>query len=260
MFGEQKPRATTPTPFDLFFISTYFFAMKRSLLFTLFVLATAFGSYAQRSPVDETDMAVKGIPRKGQRVTLQLDSRRVEDAWVKQLNEQFGNKVKADKGIYTLEGVVIESVSKTPVRVISKVDAAPTGTSVWWSIDLGNAYLSKDGTPAQWTSSENYLKEFARTLYRQDLAVQIQEAEKALANSQNNHNSVIAKQDNIKKDIEKNKLKKADIQQQAGPERRRNAAAQQPGRHEPEGAGSRPRRHRKHAPGPGGREGAPEQD
>ena len=170
--------------------------------------------YAQKSPVDETDMAIKGIPRKGQRVTMQLDNKRVEDAWSKQLSERFGSKVKADKGIYTMDGVVIDEITKTPVRVISKVDPTPTGTSVWWSIDLGNAYLSKDATPTQWTASEEYLKNFARMLYRQDLAIQMQEAERALLNSQNNHNLVIAKQDDIKKDIEKNKLKKADIQQQ----------------------------------------------
>ena len=170
--------------------------------------------YAQKSPVDETDMAIKGIPRKGQRVTMQLDNKRVEDAWSKQLSERFGNKLKADKGIYTMDGVVIDEITKTPIRVISKVDPTPTGTSVWWSIDLGNAYLSKEATPTQWATSEEYLKNFARMLYRQDLAIQMQEAERALLNSQNNHNLIIAKQDDIKKDIEKNKLKKADIQQQ----------------------------------------------
>jgi len=170
--------------------------------------------YAQKSPVDETDMAIKGIPRKGQRVTIQLDSKRVDDSWQKQLSEKFGSKFKADKGVYTMDGVVIEEVSKTPIRVISKVDATPTGTTVWWSIDLGNAYLSKEATPVQWKSSENYLKNFARMLYREDLAVQVSEAEKALVSSQNNHMAVISKADAIKKDIEKNKLKKQEIQQQ----------------------------------------------
>ncbi|UOQ72173.1 DNA repair ATPase [Hymenobacter cellulosilyticus] len=170
--------------------------------------------YAQKSPVDETDMAIKGIPRKGQRVTIQLDSKRVDDSWQKMLNEKFGSKFKSDKGVYTMDGVVIEDISKTPIRVISKVDATPTGTTVWWSIDLGNAYLSKDATPVQWKASEKYLKDFARMLYREDLAVQVSEAEKALVSSQNNHMAVINKADAIKKDIEKNKLKKQEIQQQ----------------------------------------------
>ncbi|WP_345221778.1 DNA repair ATPase [Hymenobacter koreensis] len=186
--------------------------MKSGVLlsFLLFALTTA--GFAQRSPVDETDMAIKGIPRKGQRVTVQLDSKRVEDSWVKLLNEKIG-KVKVDKGVYTMDGVVVDPISKTPIRVISKVDAVPTGTTVWWSIDLGNAYLSKDATPQQWKSAENYLKDFARSLYREDIALQVQEAEKALVTSQNNHMAVIGKQDMIKKDIEKNKLRKTEIQQ-----------------------------------------------
>ncbi|GAB3235310.1 hypothetical protein GCM10027346_24890 [Hymenobacter seoulensis] len=180
----------------------------------LLMLATTVTSIAQKSPVDETEMAVKGIPRKGQRVSVQLDSKRVEDSWKKQLDEQFGSKVKADKGVYTMDGVVIESISKTPVRVISKVDAVPTGTTIWWSIDLGNAYLGKDATPVQWKSAEGYLKDFARKLYREDLAVQVAEAEKALVSSQNNHMAVITKADAIKKDIDKNKQRKIEIQQQ----------------------------------------------
>lgn len=180
----------------------------------LLMLATSVTSFAQKSPVDETDMAVKGIPRKGQRVSVQLDSKRVEDSWKKQLDEQFGSKVKADKGVYTMDGVVIDAVSKTPVRVISKVDAVPTGTTIWWSIDLGNAYLGKESTPVQWKAAEGYLKDFARKLYREDLAVQVAEAEKALVSSQNNHMAVISKADAIKKDIEKNKARKIEIQQQ----------------------------------------------
>jgi len=189
--------------------------MKRGVLFSLLLmLATTVTSFAQKSPVDETDMAIKGIPRKGQRVSMQLDSKRVEDSWKKQLDEQFGSKVKADKGVYTMDGVVIEAVAKTPVRVISKVDAVPTGTTVWWSIDLGNAYLSKDATPVQWKAAEGYLKDFARKLYREDLALQVSSAENALVKSQDNHMAVIAKADAIKKDIEKNKVRKIEIQQQ----------------------------------------------
>ncbi|WP_345117768.1 hypothetical protein [Hymenobacter algoricola] len=184
------------------------------LLSLLLVCVMTVTGYAQKSPVDETDMAIKGIPRKGQRVTIQLDSKRVDDSWQKQLSEKFGSKFKSDKGVYTMDAVVIEDISKTPIRLISKVDATPTGTTVWWSIDLGNAYLSKDATPVQWKSSEKYLKDFARMLYREDLAVQVSEAEKALVSSQNNHMAVISKADVIKKDIEKNKVKKQEIQQQ----------------------------------------------
>ena len=67
--------------------------MKRGVLLSLLLmLVLSVTGYAQKSPVDETDMAIKGIPRKGQRVTIQLDSKRVEDSWKKQLNESSAAK------------------------------------------------------------------------------------------------------------------------------------------------------------------------
>ena len=171
------------------------------------------GVFAQKSPVDEADKSINSIPRKGQQVSMQLDNRRIETAWFKQLNDKFGSKVKNNKGVLTLDGVVIDEIAPNPIRVISKVDATPTGTTVWWSIDLGNAYLGKESTPVQWKSAEKYLKDFARMMYREDLVAQITEAERALVSSQNNHVAVIDKANSIKKDIEKNKARKLEVQQ-----------------------------------------------
>ncbi|MBO2011419.1 DNA repair ATPase [Hymenobacter negativus] len=187
--------------------------MKRSLLILLLVCLASLGVYAQKSPVDEADKSINSIPRKGQQVSMQLDNRKVETAWLKMLGDKFGSKLKNNKGVVTLDGVVIEEIAPNPIRVISKVDATPTGTTVWWSIDLGNAYLGKDATPVQWKSAEKYLKDFARMMYREDLVSQISEAERALVASQNNHMAVIEKANNIKKDIEKNKARKIEIQQ-----------------------------------------------
>jgi hypothetical protein len=187
--------------------------MKKSVLILVLVCLASLGSFAQKSPVGEADMTINNIPRKGQSVSVQLDNRRVEAAWIKQLNEKFGSKVKNNKGVVTMDGVIIDEIAPNPIRVISKVDATPSGTTVWWSIDLGNAYLGKDATPVQWKSAEKYLKDFARMMYREDLVSQIAEAERALVASQNNHMAVIEKANSIKKDIEKNKARKLEIQQ-----------------------------------------------
>jgi hypothetical protein len=187
--------------------------MKRSLLLLLFVCLATLSGYAQKSPVDEADMSINNIPRKGQRVSIQLDNRRVEAAWLKQLTDKFGGKVKNNKGVITMDGVIIEEIAPNPIRVISKVDASATGTTVWWSIDLGNAYLGKEATPVQWKSAEKYLKDFSRMMYREDLVAQISESERALVASQNNHMAVIEKANAIKRDIEKNKARKIEIQQ-----------------------------------------------
>ena len=187
--------------------------MKRSILILLLACMGTLSVSAQKSPVSEEDKSINNIPRKGQQVSMQLDNRRVEAAWLKQLSEKFGGKLKNAKGVLTMDGVVVEEIAPTPIRVISKVDASPTGTTVWWSIDLGNAYLSKESTPVQWKSAEKYLKDFARMMYREDLASQIMEAERALVSSQNSHMAVIEKQNTIKKDIDKNKVRKMEIQQ-----------------------------------------------
>ncbi|GAB2848713.1 hypothetical protein [Hymenobacter ruber] len=187
--------------------------MKRSVLVLILICLATLGSYAQKSPVDEADKSINSIPRKGQQVSMQLDNRRVEAAWLKQLGDKFGSKLKNNKGVITLDGVIVEEIAPNPIRVISKVDATPTGTTVWWSIDLGNAYLGKESTPVQWKSAEKYLKDFARMMYREDLVSQISEAERALVASQNNHMAVIEKANTIKKDIEKNKARKIEIQQ-----------------------------------------------
>src|SRR6476619_1494426 len=168
--------------------------MKRSVLVLILICLATLGSYAQKSPVDEADKSINSIPRKGQQVSMQLDSRRVEAAWLKQLGDKFGSKLKNNKGVLTLDGVVIDEIAPNPIGVISTYDATPTGTTVWWSIDLGNAYLGKEATPVQWKSAEKYLKDFARMMYRDDLASQITDAEKALVNSQNSHTAVIEKQ------------------------------------------------------------------
>lgn len=189
--------------------------MNRVLLLVAYLLfgAGVLAASAQTSQVTEADQNINGIPRKGQRVNIQLDNKRVETAWLKQLNDQFPGKVKNTKGIITMDGVTINDISATPVRVISRVDAAPTGTGVWWSIDLGNAYLGQAATPNEWKAAEKYLKSFASSMYREDMVAQVSDAEKALVNSQNNHMAVIAKADAIKKEIDKNKVRKLEIQQ-----------------------------------------------
>ena len=179
------------------------------LLFGGVVLARP--ATAQKSPVDEMDMAIDGIPRKGQRVIVQLDAKRVETAWVKHLTERVG-KLQNKKGVYYISTAMVDAISKTPMKMISRVDPTATGTGVWWSLDLGNAYLGKETTPVQYREAEKYLKDFARQLYRDDIALQVLEAEKALNISQDNHNSVIGEAEESKKSVERNKVRKQEIE------------------------------------------------
>jgi hypothetical protein len=191
--------------------------MKKFLLSALFLLVASFG-FAQKTTVEEADLTVSGVPRKGQRISIQLDSKLVDKAWQSYLKEKVGKisgkniLVQNNKGIYTIEQGKIESIAATPLRIVSTVTAAETGTLVWWSLDMGSAYVNKKDAPAQYEAAENFIRDFARKLYREDIARQIADAEKVLVSTQAEEARVIKTADDIKRSIEKNKQRKVELE------------------------------------------------
>ncbi len=190
--------------------------MKSFFLAAIILLFTLSG-FTQKTYVEEAEQIINGVPRKGQRIAIQLDSKVVDKAWQNFLKDRVGkmtgkNMLTSSKGIYTIDQGKIESVAATPLRIVSKVDATENGTIVWWSLDLGSAYVNKDTTPQQYEAAEIILRDFARQLYREDIARQVTEAEKVLANTQNEETRVIKSADDIKRSIEKNKLRRIELE------------------------------------------------
>jgi hypothetical protein len=190
--------------------------MKSLLLSVAFMLIASFG-FAQKTNVEEAELTVNNVPRKGQRISIQLDHKLVEKAWQNYLKEKVGkltgkNILQSNKGIYTIEQGKIESIAPTPLRIVSSVIASETGTLVWWSLDMGSAYVNKDATPTQYQAAETILKEFARQLYREDIARQVTDAEKVLANTQAEEVRVVKAADDIKRNIEKNRQRKIELE------------------------------------------------
>ncbi|GAA4305112.1 DNA repair ATPase [Nibribacter koreensis] len=193
-----------------------------ALVFMLLGMATM-GWAQQRSTVDEKEVDINGIVRKGQRIMIQLDNKVVEKAWASYLKEKSGGTVKgpsilptakaqAGKGVYTVEKAQIDTITTNPMRIMSKVEGSDQGTMVWWSLDLGNAYLSKKETTKEWARSEALLQQFARQLYKQDVQNQIADAEKVLVNSQNEADRVVRQADEIKYKITKNQARKQELE------------------------------------------------
>lgn len=186
--------------------------MKSFLLSAALVCLSLVG-FAQKTTVSETEQKVGGFARKGQQISIQLDNKLVDKAWQNYLKDKVG-KMQSSKGVYTIEQGKIESVSKSPVRIVSTVNAAETGTLVWWSIDMGSAYVNKDATPDQYAAAEAFMRDFARALYREDINRQVAEAEKVLASTQSEEARVIKTAEDIKRNIEKNKLRKIELEQE----------------------------------------------
>ncbi|TXK47133.1 DNA repair ATPase [Pontibacter qinzhouensis] len=183
----------------------------RLLLAGLFVFLAVFAK-AQSVKVEEREQPVDGVARRGQQLTVQLDPKLVEKSWKEHLGEKAG-KVKYRKGVYSIEGAVIDTISSAPLRVISKVGNSSSEESyVWWSLDMGTAYVDKSATPAEYAAAENFMRGFARKVYRQDVLRQINEAEDVLRATKLEQDRVVKQANDIQLNIEKNRKRKQELE------------------------------------------------
>jgi hypothetical protein len=176
-----------------------------SSVFILFIINLAI---AQKVRVTESTEVIDKISRTGLSTIIELDNKKVEKAWEKQL-KTYG-KVDYSKGVYRIPVANIPSVSSSPCVVTSIVKSTGKGTMVWWSIDLGKDHVSP-GSSA-YKAAEKILNEFALQAYRDDINDQIQEAEKALANSVKAQEKQVKEGENLVRSVEKNKQEKANLE------------------------------------------------
>lgn len=184
----------------------------KALLLVLLCFAAGL-SYAQTGRVEEKEQTVNGVNRRGQQLTVQLDPAMVEKLWKNQLSEKAGKlKVKYTKGVYTLDGVVLDTISSNPMRIISTVNTTPEGSQVWWSLDMGVAYVDKSATPKEYAAAEGYLMNFARKAYREDIFRQINQAEDILKATKLEQERVVKQANDIQTTIEKNRQRKLQLE------------------------------------------------
>jgi opacity protein-like surface antigen len=166
---------------------------------------------AQVAQVDESEQIVSGVKRKGQQLTVQLDQKFVEKQWKEHLGQEAG-KVKQSKGVYTVEGATIGKISKSPMRLTSLVGSNSTGSFVWWSLDMGTAYVDKEATPEAYTAAEQFMEAFGRKLYREDVLLQINKAEEVLRSTKQEQDRVVKQANDLQLNIEKNKKRRQDLE------------------------------------------------
>lgn len=166
---------------------------------------------AQVVQVVEKEQEVNGVIRRGQQLSVQLDPKTVEKSWKDYLSRKAG-KVKISKGIFTVEGALIDTISSSPMRVVSVVNSSAQGSHVWWSLDMGVAYVDKDATPNEYATSEKFLRGFARKLYRDDVLRQINEAEEVLRATKSEQDRVVKEANSIQQSIDKNRQRRKDLE------------------------------------------------
>ncbi|MDX5418461.1 MAG: DNA repair ATPase [Hymenobacteraceae bacterium] len=166
---------------------------------------------AQAVQVDESEQTISGVKRRGQQLTVQLDPKFVEKHWKDHLSKEAG-KAKHSKGIYTVEGAEIKSISKSPMRISSTVGSHGAGSYVWWSLDMGVSYVDKTATPDEYAAAERFMEAFARKLYREDVLLQINQAEDVLRASKQEQDRVVKQANDLQLSIEKNHKRRLELE------------------------------------------------
>ncbi|QCR25204.1 DNA repair ATPase [Pontibacter sp. SGAir0037] len=166
---------------------------------------------AQTVQVEEKEQSVNGLFRQGQQLTVQLDQKFVEKYWKDYLSKQPG-KVKLRKGILSLEGVVLDTISSKPLTIFSVVGSHATGSYVWWSLDTEAGSISKNSEPEVYAAAEGFLKSFGAKLYKKDIFRQINQAEDVLQKTKAEQERVVKQANDIQASIEKNKKRKLELE------------------------------------------------
>lgn len=184
--------------------------MKKLTVFIIILFAIKL-SFGQKVTVNESTELIEKISRSGLSTVIQLDQKRIQKAWEKQL-KTYG-KMDYSKGIYTIPVATIPSISSKPCVVTSIVKSTGKGTQVWWAIDMGSEHVTSSSNSAAYRAAEKVLYEFAIQCYRDDVNDQIEEAEKALQNSVKAQEKQVKEGEGLARDVEKNKQEKINLEQ-----------------------------------------------
>jgi hypothetical protein len=180
---------------------------KYLVIFSL--LCCVFTAQAQKIKIQESSETVEGINRQGMYVLLELDKKEVEKSWLRYL-KQYG-KTETSKGLIFVQSAEMKAISDYPCRVLSMVEVAHTGARVWWAIDMGSKFVTKE-SEAQYAGAEKMLYEFAVNAYKEDVNRQIIDAEGALEAATKIHEKEVTEGINLQDKTEANQTQKAELE------------------------------------------------
>ena len=180
---------------------------KYSIIY--FVVFFSFTVEAQKVKILESAETIDGTSRTGMSVLLELDKKEVEKSWIKYL-KTYG-KTSTSTGVILVQAADMKAISDYPCRVISKVAVSPNGSSVWWAIDLGAKYITKE-SEAEYRGAEKMLYEFSVNAYKDDVNRQILDAEGALEAATKIQEKEVKEGIDLTEKIESNRVQKAELE------------------------------------------------
>lgn len=175
--------------------------MKKLIIGICIASLFAFQGSTPSIKVSEKEEKVENLQRKGFSVLILLEKSIIEKAWFKKAKE-FG-KIESGGGEYIVHQALMPTISSSQVRFYSKVtEKTKQGTEVWMAVDLGTEFIT--GKHPKKEEVERILYQFAVDVYRADYAIQVEEAEAALAKSVKEYERTVANEQKVRGKMQKN--------------------------------------------------------
>jgi coenzyme F420-reducing hydrogenase delta subunit len=181
------------------------------LSFIAFLFLFSLQLNAQKVKVIETSEHVNGIKYEGVATTIQLDAKPIEKEWVKYL--KTWNKLETSKyNGYTVRQAEMKNIDKEPVTIYSTISGGKSGVMIFWAIEKSNGEFIKKGEDG-FESMKKMLYDFAIEQYREDMNMQIAEAEKVVQKTVKEYEKKVSEGEKLDKSLDKNAKEKADLEE-----------------------------------------------
>ena len=125
--------------------------------------------------------------------------------WVKQLESGTKSKVVTDNNEMTIFGAKIKDVSPDPLNVYSKMIKLDSMVQLKVAFELKkDQYVDRTGTAAEFSKSENFLKQFAKDQYIALVKAQVDVEDKKLREIEKELSSLEKEKTKMQKSIQSN--------------------------------------------------------
>ena len=168
-------------------------------------------SFSQKIKVTESTESLDNISQPGMYTIIELDKKFIEKSWVKYLKD-YG-KVESSKEIIKVPAANLASISNTPCKITSTLTLTTTGTKLFYSVEKDSSYITLASNETAYRAAERFLYNFAVYAYKEDINVQILDAEGALEASVKVQEKFVRSGLNLAEDLEANKNEKAELQE-----------------------------------------------
>ena len=175
--------------------------MTKSLLFLLFISLASSTLQAQTVTVLPETRDVEGLRRGGMTALVEFDKKTVEKAWTKFLKE-LGKVDTWKSGAMVILSPNQTSLDYKGMDLVSRLDATPQGTKVFLSLGAKGDY-AEAGTDA-YEKAKAQLQTFCKQLYRDDISVQIDAAEKQVDDASKTHDKTVQVGEQLKRKLDRN--------------------------------------------------------